>query len=112
SPATRRRTPPRRRAEKSAVRAGKGTNHRAGLDEGILIKDNHIRLAGGVAEAGRRMKAEDPEMPLEVEAQSIEQVDQALAAGVDILLVDNLPLDVIREAVHRARGRAKGGIPR
>jgi nicotinate-nucleotide pyrophosphorylase (carboxylating) len=111
---TRKTTPTLRALEKYAVRAGKGTNHRAGLDEGILIKDNHIRLAGGVAEAVRRMKADDPEMPIEVEAQSIEQVDQALAAGVDILLVDNLPLDVIREAVHRARGRAKveisGGV--
>jgi nicotinate-nucleotide pyrophosphorylase (carboxylating) len=111
---TRKTTPTLRALEKYAVRAGRGTNHRAGLDEGILIKDNHIRLAGGVAEAVRRMKADDPEMPIEVEAQSIEQVDQALAAGVDILLVDNLPLDVIREAVHRARGRAKveisGGV--
>ena len=111
---TRKTTPTLRALEKYAVRAGSGTNHRSGLDDGILIKDNHIRLAGGVSEAVRRMKADDPEMPIEVEAQSLEQVDEALAAGVDILLVDNLPLDVIKEAVRRARGRAKveisGGV--
>ena len=111
---TRKTTPTLRALEKYAVRAGSGTNHRAGLDDGILIKDNHIRLAGGVAEAVKRMKDDDPEMPIEVEAQSLEQVDQALAAGVDIVLVDNLPTDVIREAVRRARGRAKieisGGV--
>ena len=72
------------------MRAGGGTNHRGGLDDGILIKDNHVRLAGGVAEAVRRMKAADQEMPIEVEAQSLEQVDEALAAGADIILLDNL----------------------
>ena len=111
---TRKTTPTLRALEKYAVRAGNGTNHRSGLDDGILIKDNHIRLAGGVAEAVRRMKDDDPEMPIEIEAQSLEQVDQALAAGVDIVLVDNLPIDVIREAVRRAYGRAKveisGGV--
>ena len=111
---TRKTTPTLRALEKYAVRAGSGVNHRSGLDEGILIKDNHIRLAGSVAEAVKRMKDDDPEMAIEVEAQSLEQVDEALAAGVDILLVDNLPTDVIREAVRRARGRAKveisGGV--
>jgi len=111
---TRKTTPTLRALEKYAVRAGSGTNHRAGLDDGILIKDNHIRLAGSVAEAVKLMKADDPEMPIEVEAQSLEQVDEALAEGIDILLVDNLPTDVIREAVTRARGRAKveisGGV--
>jgi nicotinate-nucleotide pyrophosphorylase (carboxylating) len=111
---TRKTTPTLRALEKYAVRAGSGTNHRAGLDDGILIKDNHIRLAGGVAVALQRMKDDDPEMPIEVEAQSLEQVNEALAAGVDVLLVDNLPIDVIREAVRRAQGRAKveisGGV--
>ena len=111
---TRKTTPTLRALEKYAVRAGSGTNHRAGLDDGILIKDNHIRLAGGVAAAVQRMKDDDPEMPIEIEAQSIEQVDEALAAGVDCILVDNLPTDVITEAVRRARGRAKieisGGV--
>jgi nicotinate-nucleotide pyrophosphorylase (carboxylating) len=111
---TRKTTPTLRPLEKYAVRAGGGTNHRAGLDDGILIKDNHIRLAGGVAEAVQRMKGDDPEMPIEVEAQSLEQVDEAIAAGVDVILVDNLSVDAIREAVRRIQGRAKveisGGV--
>lgn len=111
---TRKTTPTLRELEKYAVRAGGGTNHRAGLDDGVLIKDNHVRLAGGVEEAVKRMKADDPEMPIEVEAQSLEQVDAALAAGADIILVDNLPIDEIREAVKRIHGRAKvelsGGV--
>src|SRR4051794_23918994 len=111
---TRKTTPTLRALEKYAVRAGSGTNHRAGLDDGILIKDNHIRLAGGVAEAVKRMKDDDPEMPIEVEAQSLEQVDDALAAGVDCILLDNLPLDAIKEAIRRVGGRAKieisGGV--
>ena len=111
---TRKTTPPLRALEKYAVRAGAGTNHRAGLDDGILIKDNHIRLAGGIREAVSRMKDADAEMPIEVEAQSLDQVDEAIAAGADIILVDNLPLDQIREAVTRIRGRAKvelsGGV--
>lgn len=111
---TRKTTPTLRELEKYAVRAGLGTNHRGGLDDGVLIKDNHVRLAGGVKEAVTRMKAADPEMPIEVEAQSLEQVDEAIAAGADIILVDNLPLDAIREAVKRVNGRAKielsGGV--
>jgi nicotinate-nucleotide pyrophosphorylase (carboxylating) len=111
---TRKTTPTLRALEKYAVRAGSGTNHRAGLDDGVLIKDNHVRLAGGVEEAVKRMKGADPEMPIEVEAQSLEQVDAAIAAGADIILVDNLPIDVIREAVKRVKGRAKielsGGV--
>ena len=89
------------------MRAGGGTNHRVGLDDGILIKDNHIRLAGGVAQAVQRMKAAGPEMPIEIEAQSLEQVDEALAAGADVILLDNLSIDEIREAVapDRAAGR-------
>jgi nicotinate-nucleotide pyrophosphorylase (carboxylating) len=111
---TRKTTPTLRALEKYAVRAGAGTNHRGGLDDGVLIKDNHVRLAGGVREAVRRMKDADPEMPIEVEAQSLEQVDDAIAAGADIILFDNLPLDVIREGVKRVNGRAKielsGGV--
>ena len=111
---TRKTTPTLRALEKYAVRAGGGTNHRSGLDDGILIKDNHIRLAGGVEEALRRMKQAGQEMPIEIEAQSLDQVDEAIAAGADIILVDNLPIDQIREAVRRIRGRAKveisGGV--
>jgi nicotinate-nucleotide pyrophosphorylase (carboxylating) len=111
---TRKTTPTLRALEKYAVRAGAGTNHRAGLDDGVLIKDNHVRLAGGVVEAVQRMKAAKPEMPIEVETQSLEQVDQALAAAADIILVDNMTIDEITEAVRRARGRAQvevsGGV--
>ena len=73
---TRKTTPTLRALEKYAVRAGGGTNHRGGLDDGVLIKDNHIRLAGGVAEAMKRMKAAKPEMAIEVEAQSLDQVER------------------------------------
>ncbi|SRR6266542_528127 len=111
---TRKTTPTLRALEKYAVRAGGGINHRAGLDDGILIKDNHIRLGGGVAEVVRKMKAARQEMPIEIEAQTLEQVDDAIAAGADIILIDNLPVDVVREAVRRIAGRAKtevsGGV--
>ena len=111
---TRKTTPTLRVLEKYAVRAGGGTNHRASLDDGILIKDNHIRLGGGVAEVVRKMKAAQLEMPIEIEVQSLDQVDQAIAAGVDVILVDNLPLEEMRAAVHRIAGRAKielsGGV--
>lgn len=111
---TRKTTPTLRALEKYSVRAGGGSNHRSGLDDGILIKDNHIRLAGGVETAVRRMKEARQEMLVEVEAQSLEQVDSAIAAGADIILVDNLPIDQIREAVRRVGGRAKieisGGV--
>jgi len=111
---TRKTTPTLRALEKYAVRAGAGTNHRAGLDDGILIKDNHIRIAGGIREAVKRMKEANAEMPIEVEAQTLEQVDEAIAAGADVILVDNLSLDQTREAVSRVRGRAKvelsGGV--
>src|SRR5262245_29803963 len=111
---TRKTTPTLRALEKYAVRAGGGTNHRGGLDDGILIKDNHIRLAGGVAEAVRRMKAANQEMPIEVEAQSLDQVDEAIQSGADVILLDNLTTDQIREALTRIAGRAKveisGGV--
>ena len=111
---TRKTTPTLRALEKYAVRAGSGTNHRGGLDDGVLIKDNHIRLAGGVEQAVKLMKDADPEMPIEVEAQSLEQIDAAIAAGADIILFDNLSIDAIREGVRRVNGRAKielsGGV--
>jgi nicotinate-nucleotide pyrophosphorylase (carboxylating) len=111
---TRKTTPTLRALEKYAVRAGNGTNHRGGLDEGILIKDNHVRLAGGVREAVKRMKEAGAEMPIEIEAQSLDQVDDAIAAGADIVLVDNMSTADIREAVSRVRGRAQveisGGV--
>jgi len=107
---TRKTTPLLRALEKYAVRAGGGTNHRGGLDEGILIKDNHIRLASGVANAVTRMRKANREMPTEVEAQSLEQVDEALSAGADIIMLDNLSTPDIVEAVRRCRGRAKTEI--
>jgi len=107
---TRKTTPTLRALEKYAVRAGGGTNHRGGLDDGILIKDNHIRLAGGVQEAIRRMKKAGQEMPIEIEAQSLEQVDQAIAAGADVILLDNLSTVEIKEGIRRIAGRAKTEI--
>jgi nicotinate-nucleotide pyrophosphorylase (carboxylating) len=107
---TRKTTPTLRALEKYAVRAGGAMNHRGGLDDGILIKDNHVRLAGGIAEALRRMKAAGQEMPIEVEAQSLEQVDAAVASGADVILLDNMSTSDIREAVRRVAGRAKTEI--
>jgi nicotinate-nucleotide pyrophosphorylase (carboxylating) len=107
---TRKTTPLMRALEKYAVRAGGGVNHRNGLDDGILIKDNHIRLAGGVAAAVGRMRKKTREMPTEVEAQSLAQVDEALDAGADIILLDNLSTADIIAAVARCRGRAKTEI--
>ncbi|MEO5896708.1 MAG: carboxylating nicotinate-nucleotide diphosphorylase [Vicinamibacterales bacterium] len=107
---TRKTTPTLRTLEKYAVRAGGGTNHRAGLDDAILIKDNHIRLAGGVAAAMSRMKSARHDMAIEIEAQSLEQVDAAIAARADIILLDNLSLADMREAVRRIAGAAKTEI--
>lgn len=111
---TRKTTPGLRVLEKYAVRAGGAANHRAGLFDAVLIKDNHIRLAGGVAEAIARMRESQPGLPIEIEAQSLDEVDAALAVGVEILLVDNMSTGEIRAAVTRARGRAKveisGGV--
>jgi nicotinate-nucleotide pyrophosphorylase (carboxylating) len=107
---TRKTTPLLRALEKYAVRAGGGVNHRSGLDDGILIKDNHVRLAGGVVNAVSRMRQKTREMATEVEAQSLEQVDDALAAGADIILLDNLSTADILVAVQKCRGRAKTEI--
>ena len=111
---TRKTTPLLRVLEKYAVRAGGGTNHRFRLDDGILIKDNHVRLAGGVGAAVLRMRAANPRLPVEVEAQSLSEVDAALAAGADIVLLDNLSTSEIIEAVGKCRGRAQtevsGGV--
>jgi nicotinate-nucleotide pyrophosphorylase (carboxylating) len=111
---TRKTTPTLRALEKYAVRAGGGSNHRDGLDDAILIKDNHIRLAGGVGPAMTRMRAAGHELPIEIEAQSLAQVDEAIEAGADIILIDNLPIPQVHEAVRRIAGRAKveisGGV--
>ncbi len=111
---TRKTTPTLRALEKYAVRAGGGTNHRGGLDDGILIKDNHIRLGGGVGATVQKMKAAGHEMAVEIETQSLDQVDEAIAAGADVILLDNLSIEDVREAVRRIGGRAKielsGGV--
>ena len=111
---TRKTTPTLRALEKYAVRVGGATNHRIGLYDAILIKDNHIRLAGGIGAAVAAARARQPRLPIEVEAQTLDEVDEALAAGADIVLLDNMSTDQIRDAVGRARGRAKieisGGV--
>jgi nicotinate-nucleotide pyrophosphorylase (carboxylating) len=111
---TRKTTPTLRTLEKYAVRAGGATNHRAGLFDAVLIKDNHIRLGGGVHCAIASVRARHPGVAIEIEAQSLSQLDEALAARVETVLVDNMSLDEIRQAVMRARGLAKveisGGV--
>jgi nicotinate-nucleotide pyrophosphorylase (carboxylating) len=112
---TRKTTPGLRALEKHAVRAGGGSNHRFGLDDAVLLKDNHLALAGSVAEAVRRVRRAVGHMvKVEVEVDTLEQLDEALAVGVDVVLLDNMDLPTLREAVRRARGRvlteASGGI--
>lgn len=111
---TRKTTPTLRALEKHAVAAGGASNHRFGLYDAILIKDNHVRLAGGVREAVTRCRASRPDLRLEIEAQSLGELDEALEAGADIILVDNMSLDDVREAVRRSAGRSKieisGGV--
>jgi nicotinate-nucleotide pyrophosphorylase (carboxylating) len=107
---TRKTTPLMRALEKYAVRAGGGVNHRFGLADGVLIKDNHVRLAGGVCAAVARMRASSPDLPIEVEAQRLSEVADALQAGADIILLDNLSTPDILDAVRQCRGRAKTEI--
>ena len=107
---TRKTTPTLRALEKYAVRIGGGANHRFGLFDLILIKDNHARLAGGVAPAIARARAAAPGLKVEVEAQSVDQARQAVEAGADIILLDNLSTTEIRRAVSHVAGRAKTEI--
>ena len=111
---TRKTTPTLRALEKYAVRAGGGTNHRNGLDDAIMIKDNHIRLAGGVDMAMARMRDARDDMPIEIEAQSMDQVEAALAGKAHVIMLDNMSIDDMRDAVRRIAGRAKveisGGV--
>lgn len=111
---TRKTTAGLRSLEKYAVRAGGGTNHRVGLYDAILIKDNHLQAAGGVRPAIERARAAVPPLPIEVEADTLEQVDEALKAGADRILLDNMPLAWLREAVALVAGRcpleASGGV--
>ncbi|HEY7171682.1 MAG TPA: carboxylating nicotinate-nucleotide diphosphorylase [Vicinamibacterales bacterium] len=107
---TRKTTPTLRALEKYAVAAGGATNHRVGLFDAILIKDNHVHLAGGVRAAVEAARRSRPDLPLEVEAQTLADVDEALAARADIILLDNMTTAAIAEAVARVRGRAKTEI--
>jgi len=107
---TRKTTPTLRALEKYAVRAGGATNHRMGLDAAVLVKENHARLAGGIGAAVGRLRAARIGLPIEVEAQSLAEVDLALAAGADTILLDNLTIGEVREAVGRCRGRARTEI--
>src|SRR6185295_16578302 len=111
---TRKTIPTFRALAKYAVRCGGGVNHRMGLFDAVLIKDNHIRMAGGLAEAVRRVRASGATVPVEVEAQSLVEVDEAIGAGPDVIMLDNLDDATMREAVRRIAGRAKveisGGV--
>jgi nicotinate-nucleotide pyrophosphorylase (carboxylating) len=112
---TRKTTPGLRSLEKYAVRAGGGSNHRFGLDDAVLIKDNHIVVAGGVTEAIRRVRRHAGHMvKVEVEVDTLEQLQDALAEKIDAVLLDNMPVEMLVKAVRIADKRviteASGGI--
>jgi nicotinate-nucleotide pyrophosphorylase (carboxylating) len=111
---TRKTTPGLRALEKAAVAAGGGSNHRAGLYDAILIKENHATLAGGVGEAVRRARERAPGLPLEVECRTLAEVDEALGARAGRILLDNMSVDELRAAVEHVAGRAEleasGGV--
>jgi len=112
---TRKTTPGLREIEKYAVRVGGGINHRTGLYDGVLIKENHITAAGGITEAIRRARAYIPHtLKIEIETETLAQVDEALSAGADIIMLDNMNLDEMRMAVATIAGRAlveaSGGV--
>ena len=112
---TRKTTPGLRALEKYAVRCGGGVNHRFGLDDAILIKDNHVAACGSVAEAVRRARAFAGHlMKVEVEVDGLDQLAEAIAGGPDVIMLDNFSLDDLRTAVHMVAGRAlleaSGGV--
>ena len=104
---TRKTTPGLRMLEKYAITVGGGRNHRYGLNSMVLIKDNHIRAAGGIAEAVRQVRNRlSPFMKIEVEVEEMEQVREALGAGADVIMLDNMSLPLIGEAVRMINGQA------
>ncbi|MCX7772004.1 MAG: carboxylating nicotinate-nucleotide diphosphorylase [Clostridia bacterium] len=104
---TRKTAPGLRYLDKYAVRAGGGTNHRFCLSDGVLIKDNHIKAAGGITEAVKRARAIAPHtIRIEVETESMEQVKEALEAGADIIMLDNMKPEAMKEAVQFINGKA------
>ena len=111
---TRKTTPGLRLLEKEAVRHGGGQNHRLGLYDAVLVKDTHLRIAGGITEAVSRIRESGTSLPVEVEAETLEDVGEALAAGVDRILLDNMPPAHLRESVSLVNGRAwleaSGGV--
>ncbi len=114
---TRKTTPLWRALEKAAVRAGGGENHRMGLYDAVLIKDNHLRAVGSVGEAVRRARARvGARVKIEVEVERMRDLESAIEAGADVVLLDNMPPAHLRKCVERARGRclleASGGVTR
>jgi nicotinate-nucleotide pyrophosphorylase (carboxylating) len=111
---TRKTTPGLRALEKYAVRCGGGRNHRFGLDDGILVKDNHLRAAGGVRPAVELLRAAGTGLPIEVEAETLDDVREAVAAGAEQILLDNMSPALMREAVELVDGKAtleaSGGV--
>jgi nicotinate-nucleotide pyrophosphorylase (carboxylating) len=112
---TRKTTPGLRQLEKYAVRIGGGSNHRSGLYDAVLIKENHIAAAGGISIAVERARAFVPHtMKIEVETETLDQVAEALAAGADIIMLDNMDLEMMRRAValigERSLTEASGGV--
>ena len=111
---TRKTTPGLRVLEKQAVRCGGGVNHRLGLDDGILVKDNHLRVVGGIQPAIDRLRDAGAGLPIEVEVETLEGLREALAAGADRILLDNMPPERLAEAVQLTGGRvpleASGGV--
>jgi nicotinate-nucleotide pyrophosphorylase (carboxylating) len=103
---TRKTTPGMRTLEKAAVKAGGGVNHRFGLWDAVLIKENHIAAAGGVGEAVRRVRNAGAQLPVEVEVRNPAEIAEALGAGAPALLLDNMTPEQIREAVEQVAGRA------
>jgi len=104
---TRKTTPGMRRLEKYAVRCGGGVNHRMSLSDAALVKDNHVVAAGGVAAAFDLVRSSFPGIDVEVEVDSLDQLDEVLAAGADLVLLDNFTPEQMREAVRRNEGRAR-----
>jgi nicotinate-nucleotide pyrophosphorylase (carboxylating) len=104
---TRKTMPGLRVLEKYAVRMGGGVNHRMSLSDAALVKDNHVVAAGGVVPAFERVRAAYPDIPLEIEVDTLEQAREVIDAGADLVLLDNMPPDLMREAVAYSRGRAR-----
>jgi nicotinate-nucleotide pyrophosphorylase (carboxylating) len=104
---TRKTLPGMRLAQKYAVTCGGGKNHRMGLFDAYLIKENHILACGSIVAAVNKARELNPELPIEVEVESLEELDKALSADVNIIMLDNFSLQMIVEAVRRNKGKSK-----